>query len=195
MTKPNPSRTCENILAYIDLIKVTLFKPLTPPRCDSRKPVLKWSPPLLGVILLNSDAAVFEAEGCLGAGVVARDHRGSFLVACRQSTKGLMSPEEVEAPALQRSVSLALDEGYDKVIFASDCLSLIQRLNSEMMDRSPVGIKAMTTLFSSVSFTHVSRSLNVAAHTLPKSCISFSSSEVFYSVPDCIRGTFCIDVI
>jgi hypothetical protein len=76
----------------------------------------------------------------------------------------------------------------------------IQRLNSDVLDRSPAGIlvsgiKATTTSFSSVSFIHVSRSLNVAAHILAKSCNICHSSEVFHSVPDCIRGTLCIDVI
>jgi hypothetical protein len=31
-------------------------------------------PTIAAVILLNSDAAFFEAEGNMGAGVVARDH-------------------------------------------------------------------------------------------------------------------------
>jgi hypothetical protein len=36
----------------------------------------------------------------------------------------LHSPEEAEALALQRAVLLAQEEGFDKVIFALDCLSL-----------------------------------------------------------------------
>jgi ribonuclease HI len=146
-----------------------------------------------------SDAALFGGEGFMGLGVVALDHKGSFLVACRQRIQGLLSPEEAEALALQRAVQLAQEEGYDKVVFTSDCLSLIQRLKSGVMDQSNAGIlvsgiKEMTISFTSVSFSHVSRILNVAAHTLAKSCVSFASSEVFYSVPDCIRGTSCNDM-
>jgi hypothetical protein len=86
------------------------------------------------------------------------------------------------------------------VIFASDCLSLVQRIISSRMDRSSVGIlvsgiKEVSKSFTSVSFTHVKRHFNEAAHILSKSCFSVSFSEVFYSVPDCIRGTLCIDVI
>ena len=188
------------IFAYVDLIKENLFKPTPASRCDSKKPVQKWSPPLKGVICLNSDAALFDAEGSMGLGVVARDHRGSLLISCHQPIQGLLSPEEAEALALQRAVQLAQEEGYEKVVFTSDCLSLIQRLKSGVMDSSPAGIlvsgiKEMTTSFTSVSFTHVSRFLNVAAHILAKSCISCSSPEVFYSVPDCIRGTICIDMM
>ena len=91
------------------------------------------------------------------------------------------------------AVELARENGLEKVIFVTDCLSLIQRLNSSVMDRSPVGIlvggiKVMATSFTSVSYTHVKRHLNEAAHRLAKSCFSFSSSEVFISVPDCIQG-------
>ena len=57
----------------------------------------------------------------------------------------------------------------DKVIFASDCLSLIQRLQSSSLDRSVVGIlvgeiKSLVDVFREVSFTQVKRNLNVAAH-------------------------------
>jgi hypothetical protein len=44
-----------------------------------------------------------------------------------------------EALALQRAVIVAGERGYDKVIFASDCLSLIQRILSPEPDRSLVG--------------------------------------------------------
>jgi hypothetical protein len=88
-------------------------------------------------------------------------------------------PEYAEALALRRAVSLAREEGYDRVTFASDCLSLIQRLNSLVLDRSSVGIlvaevKHMAKSFSSVSFCHVKRNLNKAAHILAKTSL-FSS--------------------
>jgi hypothetical protein len=72
--------------------------------------------------------------------VVARNHLGTCLVACRQRVKGVPSPEFAEGLALKHAVSTAIDEGFDKVIFASDCLSLLQRRNRSTMDRSDVGI-------------------------------------------------------
>jgi hypothetical protein len=99
-----------------------------------------------------------------------------------------------------REVTLAREVGCKKVIFASDCLALVQRITSSRMDRFSVsilvsGIKEVSKYFTSVSFTHVKRHLNEAAHILAKSCFSVSSSEVFYSVPDYIRETLCIGVI
>jgi hypothetical protein len=72
---------------------------------------------------------------------------------------------------------------------ASDCLSLIQRLNSLKPDRSPVGsmvldVKSMAACFSSVAFRHGSRVLNGAAHTLARSCDLSSLGFVSDLVPD-----------
>jgi hypothetical protein len=48
------------------------------------------------------------------------------------------------------------------VVIASDCLSLVQRFNSSVVDRNQVGvvvqdIKAMISSFASVSVIHVFR--------------------------------------
>jgi hypothetical protein len=91
----------------------------------------------------------------MGADIVARDHTGACVFSCRHQLHDLRPPEEAEALALRRAVLLAQEEGFDKVIFASDCLSLVQRLNSLTMDRSSAGIlvhgiKDMTNSFTSV---------------------------------------------
>ena len=113
--------------------------------------------------------------------------------------KGMVQPELAESWALCHAVILARDEGLTSVIFASDCLSLVQRMNSSSMDRSEVGvvvsdIKRLVACFSPVSFCHVKRSLNAAAHILARSCEFASSKVVYYSTPECIRQTLCTDV-
>jgi hypothetical protein len=185
--KPNPSRTVGKILAYVDLIQQHLFKPASSQRCVSTPAASSWTPPPPGTVLVTSDAATFRAAGGISAGVLGRDHSGVFLAACRQFYEGLQTPEYAEAMALRRAVELARAEGWNSVIFASDCLSLVQRLNASV-------IKVLVSGFTSVSFRHVKRDLNKAAHILAKSCIDLNSSCVFHSVPDCIRGTFCIDM-
>jgi hypothetical protein len=57
------------------------------------------------------------------------------------------------------------------------------------------GIKVRIRDFSFVSFIHIKRELYEAAYILAKSCFIVTSSEVFHSVPDCIRGTICIILI
>jgi hypothetical protein len=107
-----------------------------------------------------------------------------------------MTPEIAEALALRRALSLAGAEGFEKLIVASDCLSLVQRVNSSEIDRSQVGvvvqdIKAIASGFSLVSFTHIYRQCNVAAHTLARSAEQFVSVVFKNSIPDCIRQTIC----
>jgi hypothetical protein len=113
---------------------------------------------------------------------------------------GFATPELAEALALGRAVSLAYDRGYDKVIFASDCLSLSQRLKSSTPDRSQVGsvvmdIKHWVPRLSSATFRHVNRSLNGAAHILARTCDVTSTGFISDFAPDCIRDTLCIDVM
>jgi hypothetical protein len=79
-----------------------------------------------------------------------------------------------EALALQRAVSIAGDQGFEKVIFASDCLSLIQRLKSTEPDWSQIGsvvldIKQRVAGFSPTTFRHVNRLFNKEAHILARS--------------------------
>ena len=117
-----------------------------------------------------------------------------------QDEKSCMVQSELaESWALRHAVILARDERLTSVIFASDRLSLVQRMNSSSMDRSEVGvvvsdIKRLVACFSSVSFYHVKRALNVAAHILARYCEFASSKVVYYSTPECIRQTLCTDV-
>ena len=80
------------------------------------------------------------------------------------------------------------------MVFHSDCLSLVQRLNSSACDRSLVGtivteIKAKCVALASVSFKHVHRHCNVVAHVLAKSSLNSLSPCIFLSALDCIRET------
>jgi hypothetical protein len=52
----------------------------------------------------------------MGIGVVARDKHGAFLDSCGEPFDEVRNPE--------------LEEGYPRVIFASDCQSVINRVNS-----------------------------------------------------------------
>ena len=96
-------------------------------------------------------------------------------------------------------MALSRDKGYDRVIFASDCLSLINRIKSPSPDRSPVGsvvvdIRSLVTSFATVSFRHASRSINEAAHILARSCVDASLGFTLDYALDCIRQTLCIDI-
>jgi hypothetical protein len=42
--------------------------------------------------MFNVDAAVFKETNRMGLGIVARDHNGDFIVACRQGVDNIIDP-------------------------------------------------------------------------------------------------------
>ena len=82
---------------------------------------------------------------------------------------------------------------------ASDCLSVIQRVNKSEPDRSAIGtviedIPRLARLVPSCSFVHVYRGANVPAHYLARSC-EFSSVLSRGNAPECIRVHICNDIM
>jgi ribonuclease HI len=160
------------IKSYIEMILQHLFMPPTIHRRETpQAPV--WSPPPEGMVVINVDAALFSSTSRMGVGVVIRDHNGKFLAACSQVLHEVTSPELAEALAVRRAVTLAGEEGLDRIILMSDCLTVIQRINSSGRDRSLVGvvvedIKTLATSLSSVTFHHISRLCNNSAHLLAR---------------------------
>jgi ribonuclease HI len=192
----NPHSVAEQSIAYVEMIEMHLFKPDSSTRRETSNSVPRWSPPPEGTVYINVDAALFSTSRRMGIGVVIRNHRGDCSVACSELVQEVTMPEIAEALALRRAVSLAGDEGFDSLVIASDCLSLVQRFNSSSVDRSHVGvvvqdIKALCANFASVSVIHVYRHSNVAAHTLARSAERFVSVIFRNSIPDCIRQTIC----
>ena len=100
-----------------------------------------WTPPPPGVIVINSDAAIFLDINMSGAGVVALNHEGRCVAACFEPIQGTMESELAEAPALRRVVYLANDEHFSNILFASDCQSLVNRIISGKILFVPVSVR------------------------------------------------------
>lgn len=185
--------TVRKILAYVDMIAGHLLQPNQSTRCASPKEVQKWTPPPPGLVCINVDAAVFTASSSSAIGVVVRNHEGRCLMACRQSFRGITSPEVAEALALRRAVILAQEEGFSRAILRSDCLSLILKVNTSDRDRSCTGpvvadIKTIASSLTSVLFVHVSRSANEVAHLLARSSELAAPWTFRHGLPDCIQN-------
>jgi hypothetical protein len=125
------------------------------------------------VVQIYTDAALFSPSRNMGIGIVIRSHHGECLMSCSELLEEVTSPKIAEALAVRRALTLACEEGFEKVIVASHCLSLVIRVN-DFAIVSQVGvvvqdIRALSLEFSLVSFIHVVRQCNVAAHTLARS--------------------------
>jgi ribonuclease HI len=191
----HPRSLAEQIKAYIHMILLHLFKKLVVQSRETSTPP-RWSPPPEGTVFINVNAALFSSSNRMGVGVVIRDHIGNCLVACNQLLDEVTPPEIAEALAVRCALTLARDEGLNKVILASDCISVVQRINSSARDRSLIGvvvedIKAMAATMSSVTVHHISRLLNNSAHVLARRVQHFGSPFFRNSVPDCIRFELC----
>uniref|UniRef100_A0ACD5WXJ3 Uncharacterized protein n=1 Tax=Avena sativa TaxID=4498 RepID=A0ACD5WXJ3_AVESA len=97
---------------------------------------------------------------------------------------------------MRRAVSLATEEGFSKIEVVSDCLSLVQRINSQVQERSYVGvvvqdIRTIASAFAEFSVSHVRRHCNESAHILARSAEFFISSIFINFTSDCIRKTLC----
>ena len=79
-----------------------------------------------------------------------------------------------EALALRQALVFAKNSGFQKTEVASDCLSLIHKVQSSGFDRPPIGaiirdIKIRASIFLSCKFKHVNHCSNEIARILAKS--------------------------
>jgi ribonuclease HI len=189
----------EQIKVYVDMIELHLRKTASTNSCESSISEAKWTPPPVGTVWLNVDAALFKSSNRMGVGVVIRSHSGECLSAISELVNEVTSPELAEAIAVRRALALAREEGFDKIMVATDCLSLVNRINNSILDRSFLGvviqdIKKEATLFNSYSFFHVPRKRNVAAHVLARRSETFGSVSFRSVPPECIREILCTDL-
>jgi ribonuclease HI len=127
---------------------------------------------------------------------VIRNHRDICLAACNELLLEVATPELAEALAARRALSFASDEGFDQVVLASDCLSMVLHIKSTAMDRSYMGvviqdIQKMALSFYSISFCHVPRSLNESAHILARRAELYDFIFFKHVIPNCIWETLC----
>jgi ribonuclease HI len=196
----HPNDLAAQIKAYVKMIEQHLLKASTDHRRVTNLSVPRWSPPPEGTVFINVDAALFSSSSRMGVGVVIRNHIGTCLVACSQTFDEVTTPELAEALAIRRAITFAQEEGFDSIILASDCLSVIQRIQSSVWDRTGIGvvikdIKAMAAGFQSVTFCHISRLLNNSAHILARKAEQYVFMIFRDGGPDCIRSTLCNDLI
>jgi hypothetical protein len=74
----HPTTVAMKIKAYVDMIITHLYKPDANQRRESSLAV-PWTPPPVGTLIVNVDAALFEASISMGSGVVIRDHMGNSV--------------------------------------------------------------------------------------------------------------------
>jgi ribonuclease HI len=194
------SRVSLKALSYVDMILTHLTR-TSKAVLIAREPVRpRWVPLQEGVICINVDAALFPDAQRRGCGIVLRDHVGRFILSVSEGAEGTPSPEMAEALAMRRALVISKEHGVSKAVLISDCLSLIQRINSRQRDRSTFGIviahiKSIASDLESCTFKFARRELNVVAHKLARSAVSSVCNISLGVIPGLIRDELCNDVM
>nr|AAO19364.1 hypothetical protein [Oryza sativa Japonica Group]AAR00641.1 hypothetical protein [Oryza sativa Japonica Group] len=112
----HPKRVAQKFFAYVDMIVQHCYKAQAAPRGDSSPSIPRWTPPPVGTVMINCDAALFQSSCQMGIGFLIRDHDGRCLLALNERVQNVTQPELAEAVAIRRALSLAKEEGYQKHI-------------------------------------------------------------------------------
>ncbi|MFQ6651539.1 hypothetical protein Gotur_023825 [Gossypium turneri] len=95
------------------------------------------------------------------------------MAACMYPWENISDPVMAEAKACLQAIIMAEDMGFQDICIEGDALTIIRKLNSAEEDRSCISnlikeIKGRGYNFRSLSFKHVPREANKAAHAMVK---------------------------
>ena len=133
----------------------------------------KWEPPPPPILKINFDGAVFKEKNEAGIGVVVRDSHGLVIASLAEKIQLPSSSDEVEALAVVKAVTFAMDLNLPSFIVEGDSEVVISALRKEEDSFSSFGhlifsIKHYLQSCSCISFSHTRRSGNLVAHSLAK---------------------------
>ncbi|XP_060963698.1 uncharacterized protein LOC133033112 [Cannabis sativa] len=147
--------------------------PISHSRVDNNE---HWTPPSFQKLKVNVDGAIFQQEERFGAGMVARTSAGALLEARQTSFSGVVAPIMAEAVGIKEALSWIKSKGWRDVIVETDCLNVVNDINSNKPMISPYGFvihdcKALLVDLLSVSIVFVKRSANKVAHALARNSV------------------------
>jgi hypothetical protein len=164
-----PINSSRNIrLLWIGGSKIDAKKSLVSP-----KP--RWIPPPQGYVKMNVDAAVSKTSNGGALGVVCRREDGSFLGASALTIQGIVDPTILEAMACREALALAENLYLQKVVVASDCLTVIGDMEKPFEGSYSMilwEIKAKSQEFNSIVFKFENRFSNFEAHVVARSSVA-----------------------
>jgi ribonuclease HI len=160
------------------------------------KEIQLWSRPRAGWRKMNCDGALNAAGAMAGAGVVARDENGSFVVAECRRYDHIIDPEIAEVLACRDALVLAQSRGWNHIEVETDCQTVVGMWKNEKTQKSACHqvlqeMKAIVSNFQGFTFSFVRREANKAAHTCARTALSLVNHATVYEV----TPGFLIDVV
>jgi hypothetical protein len=158
-----------------------------------------WRPRDDYAIKIKTDACIsFKAQKG-GARGIARSSSATFLGAWSKPLYGISDPLIAEALALHESVIFASLRGFQRVVFETDCLEVVDLWKSRHDSRSVVApilqdIGEFALNFSSFVIQHVSRSATHSAHLCAKlACTMDGTHSWLECISDCLLVSILAD--
>ncbi|CAH9087957.1 unnamed protein product, partial [Cuscuta epithymum] len=135
-----------------------------------------WRKPPHGRLKLNIDATI-RGNRC-GLGGLVSDDAGEFVAGFVKIWQGRLSPLEAELVGIREALSWIKEKGWDSVDVESDSLGAIKEIlhGSSVSSLGVIAgdIREIRLLFADISFSHIRRSANMAAHELAQASCSMS---------------------
>ncbi|XP_057432093.1 uncharacterized protein LOC130724839 [Lotus japonicus] len=155
-----------------------------------------WKPPPEDRIKVNLDAG-WTGSSSTGFGLVARDHNSCLLVAATLMDEFRSEATVAEAKAMRWCLATIRDMGMEAVIVESDSALVIRAMHSLRCrpDIDPLihDCKELAKSFSFISFSHVNRTANNAAHVLASLANDFPSATWWDSPPQIVAEAMLVD--
>lgn len=149
---------------------------------------IAWSPPRVGWLKCNTDAAVFTDEGRVGLGSVIRDESGKFVAALCCNIRGNYSPRDAEVLSIHKLSLWLKSMKLSKVIIETDCLQAFYALVDRKSPLNSFGslvldCKCIAESIGDIVFSFVKRSENSIAHFIARAENALPGREEWRSVP------------
>ncbi|KAK2426613.1 two-component response regulator ARR10 [Trifolium repens] len=133
-------------------------------------------------------------EGKFGIGICFRDSMGSFVQAHTMIFPFVVTPAECEATTMMHALKLALSNGFERVIFESECQQVVNVLHNDCLHANELGTLLSTCsslLISNANYNiaYFRRQANRVAHNLARaSLFQYSHSVQHFYPPGCISS-------
>ncbi|KAK8988475.1 hypothetical protein V6N11_029865 [Hibiscus sabdariffa] len=155
---------------------------LSPSKVQSTTEESSWSPPPVGAVKANFDAAFNKEANCSFSAVIIRNHDGNMMAACSVFNSFIADPCIAEAKACEQAVKLVKQFDFRKVIFEGDSLTVIKKLCSRsrgllLISMIVHNIYGLCGGLDFCTFQHVPGLCNKAAHVVAQLGRSLPSSS------------------
>lgn len=132
-----------------------------------------------------------------GFGLVARDHKSNMMVVASHMENTRYDPTVAKALGLRWSLFTIRDMDMEDVIIETDSLLVYKAMTTDRCKPAIEPIiqdcKQLSNMFSSISFSHVNRKANNAAHILASLANDFPSNVWWENPPRAVAEAIFVD--